>query len=56
MSELIELAERMKAEGKPLAEDELIHAALLVGNGWPADRAVEESIRTLKDAEEEGGY
>lgn len=43
-------------EGRPVDSDVAVHAALLVSNGWPAQDALEESKRTLDDAEREGGY
>lgn len=43
------------AEGFPVASDIAVHAALLVSNGWPAQEALDESKRTLDDAEREGG-
>lgn len=56
MDELIEIARCRKAIGHPIERDVFTHALLLINNGWPADKALAESQRTLDEAEVEGAY
>jgi hypothetical protein len=56
MDELTRLIKERFDAGNPLPSDVATHAALLVLNGWPAAKAIEESARTLDDAEWEGEY
>ena len=56
MENLYKILRTKKDEGKPVERDVAIHAALLISNGWPAKDALEESERTLNDAEREGQY
>lgn len=56
MDELMKLLQARKDQGNPVERDVATHAALLVSNGWPADKALDESERSLADAESEGGY
>jgi hypothetical protein len=55
MTKLMEILRQRHQEGNPVAHDILTHAVLLVNNGWPAEEALDESARTLDDAEQEAG-
>lgn len=52
---LYELLRERKKAGNTVERDVAAHALLLIGNGWPAGEALEESERTLAEAELEGG-
>lgn len=56
VGELKRIIKQRLIEGRPVDSDVAVHAAILVSNGWPAVDALEESKRTLDDAEREGGY
>lgn len=56
MDELIEILKKRKAEGRIVERDAATHALLLINNGWPADKALAESERTLNEADVEGQY
>jgi hypothetical protein len=53
---LLGLLRQRHAAGTPVERDVATHALLLIGNGWPAEGALEESKRTLDDAGQEGAY
>jgi hypothetical protein len=52
---LVRILREWKDGGKPMPQDVATHAMLLVGNGRGAVDALEESRRTLDEAEQEGG-
>lgn len=56
VQQLIELLRKRKEAGNPVERDVATHAALLVSNGWEPKEALEESQRTLDNAELEGQY
>ncbi len=53
---LVSIIKGRHMAGKPVGRDVATHALLLVGNGWKAQEALDESQRTLDDAEIEGAY
>lgn len=54
--ELRRAVEASNAAGHKVLDEELTHAMLLVKNGLDPVKALEESIRTLAEAEQEGAY
>lgn len=51
LQELLQLCRQQR-----VPDDVALHAGMLVSNGWKAQEAIDESTRTLDDAELEGGY
>lgn len=52
--QLIEILRKRHAAGNPVERDVATHALLLINNGWSAQQALDESQRTLDQAEAEG--